>query len=257
MVDDHNCRSGAGKSAEIEAAPHDLLVELFADDPVSAAVADLLRRVGPGARLPSERDLAAQLNVSRNALRDRLGMLEGIGVLRRRAGSGTYVEPLQPRVLTVALSLGISASDLPLGALESVRIALERQAAREAARRADPVLIAHMRVAVDTMAAGVGDTELYAADRVFHQSLLRAAGNPALTFFADSLTGLLERDLAERVRQLHVAMGQDPLRRLLVDAHRAIYDAVLSGDHVASVQALDAHFDAFRISGDDARPSRS
>jgi DNA-binding FadR family transcriptional regulator len=247
---DHEADLKASTDAESQPAGHVPLADLFANDPVSAALADILRRVGPGARLPSERDLAAQLSVSRTALRDRLGMLEGIGVLRRRSGSGTYVEPLQPQVLTVALSLGISSSDLPLNALESVRIALERQAAREAALRAEPVLIAHMRRAVDTMATGDGDAELFAADRVFHQSLLRAAGNPALTFFADSLAGLLERDLAERIRQLHVAMGQEPLRRLLVDAHSAIYDAVLGGDQVAAMQTIDAHFDAFLISGD-------
>ena len=96
--------------------------DLFVDDAISKDLADVLRQVGTGGRLPAERDLALQLKVSRTALRDRLGMLEGLGVLRRRPGSGTYVQKLHPRGLTVALSLGISSSDIPLESLESVRI---------------------------------------------------------------------------------------------------------------------------------------
>jgi DNA-binding FadR family transcriptional regulator len=66
--------------------------------------------------------------------------------VRRRTGSGTYVDELRPDSLALALNLGISSSHLSLSSLESVRIALERQAAKEASRPADPVLIAYMRL---------------------------------------------------------------------------------------------------------------
>ena len=95
---------------------------------------------------------------------------------------------------------------------------IERQAAFEAARRSDPILIAHMRQAIDTMEASDNAHNMFDADRLFHQALLRATGNPALTFFADSLTGLLERDLKVRSDELRVAMGFSSLRRLLVIA---------------------------------------
>lgn len=45
----------------------------------------------PGARLPSEPDLARSLGVSRSSLRSGIALLEEDGVLRRRHGSGTYV----------------------------------------------------------------------------------------------------------------------------------------------------------------------
>lgn len=219
------------------------LSELFADDPLSVALAELIQGIQPGDRLPSERDLAVRLDVSRTALRDRLGMLEGLGVLRRRTGAGTFVETLRPDALAFALNLAISSSHLPLASLESVRIALERQAAAEAARRADPVLIAYMKRAIDTMAATELSEDVLVADRAFHQSLLRAAGNPSLTFFAEALSSVLTKDLAERSERLIQELSTSR-QALLVDHHTRIYDAVVAGDPDAAMRAVDEHFDA-------------
>lgn len=214
----------------------------FADDPVAASLARLVRDLEPGERLPSERDLATQLEVSRTALRDRLRQLEAFGILYRRGGSGTYVQHLRPDGLTAALNLSINASHLPLHTLESVRIGLERQAAKEATRKADPVLIAHMRRAVNTMTTAPDLDTIGEADLVFHQSLLRAAGNPALTFFAEALDGVLERDLKDRRVRARHALTESTI---MVDLHLAIYDAVMSGDEQAAMRAVDHHFEAF------------
>lgn len=216
--------------------------DLFADDPVAASLARLVRELEPGARLPGERDLAEQLNVSRTALRDRLRQLEAFGILYRRGGSGTYVQRVSPKGLTDALNLSINASHLPLKALESVRIALERQAAKEAICNADPVLIAQMRKAVDTMATAKDLDAIGEADRVFHQALLRAAGNPALEFFADALAGVLERDLKDRRSKAGTVLTGSTV---LVDLHLTIYDAVMSGDEQAAMRAVDHHFATF------------
>lgn len=220
------------------------LAAVFADDPVSAALARLISKLAPGDRLPAERDLAAKLDVSRTALRDRLGVLEGLGVLRRRTGSGTFVEQLKPDALAVALNLAISSSHLPLSSLESVRIALERQAATEAAVRADPVLIAYMKRAVDTMAATTSLPDTMDADRAFHQSLLRAAGNPALTFFADALASVLRDDVRDRNERLGAAVPTLPSQALMVARHVAIYEAIENGDPCRARDAVDEHFNA-------------
>jgi DNA-binding FadR family transcriptional regulator len=222
-------------------ATHESMAQVFADDPTSSALAKLVRDLAPGDRLPPERDLAAQLRVSRSALRDRLGVLEGLGMLRRRTGSGTYVETLKPDSLAFALNLAISSSHLPISHLESVRVALERQAAREAAQRADPVLIAYMHRAVDAMAATDEMPEILAADQTFHQALLRAAGNPALTFFADALTDVLAQDL-ERRSELYDACVSELSKQVLVDRHRAIHEAITSRNPEAAMQAVDDHF---------------
>jgi GntR family transcriptional repressor for pyruvate dehydrogenase complex len=213
----------------------------FSQDPVVLVLAKLLRSMKPGDRLPTERDLAAKLDVSRSALRDRLSILEGLGVLQRRAGSGTYVQEFDSTTVAAALNLGISSTRLPVENLESVRIALERQAAIEAARSADPVLVAYMQRALRALRAADTVEQQVEADRSFHQALLRAAANPALTFFADAIDGVLNENLStrfEQVQHLSPPMGSEEF----LDAHQRIYDAITEENSELAAQAVDQHF---------------
>lgn len=211
-------------------------------DAVSNALAELIREIGIGARLPGERELAERLNVSRTALRDRLSLLEALGVLRRRSGSGTYVQALDPAGLTEALNVGIMTSNLTTESLHVVRVALERQAAREATILADPVLIAYMRKALTTIERAADDDAVDEADFGFHDALLRAAGNPALCFFADALAGVLHQSLKQRRHEMRRHAAD---RAVMAELHGSIYQAVLAGDPIAAMQAADHHFATF------------
>lgn len=225
----------------------------YTDDRVSMALVSLMSDLQPGTRLPGERELALQLGVSRTALRDRLQLLEGLGVLRRTAGSGTYVQALQPTGLALALNVAISASHLSLDSLHTVRIALERQAAAEAAKIRDPVLTAYLQKAVQTISAAPDDAAVDDADFAFHDTMLRAAGNPALSFFADALSGVLKRALRSRRAEMRRHVGEHDV---MVEVHQAIYEAVLSGDPAAAMAATDHHFLTYDQFSQEGRPKR-
>lgn len=219
--------------------------EMLGSDRVSEALADIVHQLGPGARLPSERELAARVGVSRTTLRDRLQVLESLGVITRRQGSGTYVQPLNPAGLTMALNLGISSCHLTLQDLNSVRVALERQAAMEAARVGDPVHIAYLEKAVNTIAYADEDAAVDEADFSFHDALLRASANPALSFFADALGGVLHRALAERRAEMRRRLDEQNEQEVMVALHRRVWEAVRAGDPEAAAAAVDAHFDTY------------
>ncbi|MEC3976593.1 FadR/GntR family transcriptional regulator [Amycolatopsis sp. H20-H5] len=214
---------------------------VFAGDAVSAAVLELLSGLSVGEKLPPERTLAADLGVSRPALRDRLRLLEALGVLRRRAGDGTYLQSLRPESLTLALNVAIQASDLSRGALHSVRVGLERQAAREAALAAEPVPIAYMKRALNAMASAE-HTAVDEADIAFHQALMRSSLNSSLVFFGEALHGVLRQEILGNRRIMH-PLADDS--RLMIDLHEPIYAAVLAGDAEAAMRAVDGHFEGF------------
>ncbi|WP_326731665.1 FadR/GntR family transcriptional regulator [Streptomyces phaeochromogenes] len=211
------------------------LVSDYFDDPLTAQLVQQVLAMQPGAQLQSERDQAEQLGVSRTALRDRLRHLEAVGVLERRSGAGTFVRQIQPEMVSQSLALGLMASHMTMPSLRSVRIALERQAAMEASQARDHVSIAQMHVAVDRMEATDDRAEMYAADLDFHHALFLACRSPGLKFFADSLSKLLSRSF--------VKLDTDEQRVQVRSVHRAIYGAVAAGDPIASMQAIDAHFD--------------
>jgi len=219
--------------------PFDALAQ---EDPLVAALSDIVKSLKPGEKLPTERELTKQLAVGRTALRDRLGVLEGLGILERRPGSGTYVQEFNPASVSMALNLGISSAQLPLKALESVRIALERQAAMEAATSADPVLVAYMHRALDLMASAQDQATRDEADRQFHQALLRSASNPALTFFADAIAGVLTQDVKTRSSQALAGEGSQSSTEFFVDAHREIHEAILARDPERAMAAVNHHF---------------
>ncbi len=219
-------------------------------DPTSDALVRLLHEAGIGGRLPSERELAEKLNVSRTLLRDRLSLLESLGVLRRRSGAGTYVQNLDSNRLGQALNIGLVLSNHTTDSLQSVRIALERQAAKEAAIRHDHVDIAYMHKALDTIEANRTSAEVEQADFDFHAALLHASGNVSIIFFAEALTVVLRRTFAERRHLVETIEGHQAMMSRI---HRRILEAVLSRDPFAAMSAVDAHFTEFQSALEDAR----
>lgn len=205
---------------------------LFAD-PVTASLVELVLDLEAGSRLPSERDLGDQLGVSRTALRDRLRYLEALGVVERRVGAGTFVRGVQPEVLSQALTIGLLAADMTMPSLHSVRWALERQAAYEAARSADEVAVAHMSLALRTMEGSQDPEALHDADVIFHEAMIGASRSPALVFLSRALADILNRTVETRAPHDH------PHVRGL---HREIHDAVAEGDEQGAMAAVDAHF---------------
>lgn len=203
-------------------------------DPIMGMLMNQIVTMEPGDRLPSEREQALRFNVSRTALRDRIGRLESLGVLERRDRAGTFVIGLRPETVSEVLTLGLMGSKITVDSLVPVRVALERQAAIEAARRVDHVNCAHMAVAVDRMDASDDSSELHAADMAFHQALFNASGSQGLVFFSQVLSTVLSNTMR------HLALDRDRVRMRVL--HRAILEAVQSGDETAAVTAVDEHF---------------
>lgn len=205
----------------------------FFEDPLMSALARQVLAMNPGEKLPSEREQAMELGVSRTALRDRLGRLESMGVLERRTGAGTFVRGLRPETVSESLLLGLVASKMTLASLRSVRFALERQAAYEAAQKVDHVSVAHMAVALDRMDASDDSNELHEADVAFHEALFTASGSPALIFFADVLHGVL-------APHQKLSLAADRVRMRSV--HRNIAQAVAAHTPREAMRAVDEHF---------------
>src|SRR6267143_3284758 len=130
---------------------------------------------GPGDRLPTETELAAQLGLSRNSLREAVRALSQLRVLEVRQGDGTYVTSLEPELLLESTSF---VSHLLVGesAIElfEVRRLLEGAAAALAAARIDSTGKEALRSKLDRMIESATVEELVQAVVDFHVVIARA-----------------------------------------------------------------------------------
>ena len=212
--------------------------KLESNVPLAAQVAEQLRqRIGSGefpvgAKLPTEAQLAQDLGVSRNSLREGVRALVHAGMLRARAGDGTYV------TATDALMPALRRRTTSERAVhvEEVRRLLEREGARLAALRATPEQRSALRAANTARIAATSGAEYMAADLAFHHLLLVASGNPLLCDLYRG-TGGIEESL-HRVTPTDAAYAQFVRRRGPLDAaHDAVVAAVEAGDEQAAAQA--------------------
>jgi GntR family transcriptional repressor for pyruvate dehydrogenase complex len=210
-------------------------------DPIVARLAQLIQGVGPNHRLPSERDMAASLGVSRVALRDRLQGFEILGILERRQGAGTFVRHLDPSGLASLLDLMLASAHVSHADLHVVRIALERESAKQAALAPEADLDEMYRC-IYIFEHGTRVQEIVKADAAFHNHLMRMSGTPGLTFFADALQISLFNSLHYRNERWSTFVG---VNSLLVDLHLEIVRAIEMKDPERAAAAVDRHFTTF------------
>ena len=198
--------------------------------------------LAPGERLPSERELAKALEVSRASVREALAALQLRGVVETRAGAGTFVTAEQPATQTE------TPHDASPSAVLEARLQLEPAVARLAAARAqaDPAvenLLAAMEAATDSEDP-VARATWNASDRLFHRQLAAMTGNPVLLAFADHVASLMDEPLWQRLRDDSIAT---PGRtRIHVAEHRMIYEAILDGDAEAAAFYSTQHINRVR-----------
>lgn len=129
-------------------------------------------------RLPSERQLAQELGVARNTVREALDQLEARGMIRRRAGSGSFVT-YDPDGQGEALS-PVASETGPLQ-LQVVRGILEPDMVRLAIVNMSPKQIEALSVVLSKMEAVQTDAAAFVRlEEEFHRLLAEGTGNPLL-----------------------------------------------------------------------------
>jgi GntR family transcriptional repressor for pyruvate dehydrogenase complex len=177
-------------------------------------------RLDVGDRFPSERELAAQLGVSRPILREALAQLATLGVVESRTGSGTYLKrALSSNGQHVIVQLDSERTTL-LQYLE-LRRALEGEVASLLAVRAGEEDIRELeRLVGDTEAEHAEQGSAPYADKQFHLELYKRVGNALFLQILEPLWKVLESLWDEPLGKKDVGKGTLPLHRELVNAIR-------------------------------------
>lgn len=196
-----------------------------------------------GSHLPAERDLAAELGVSRAAAREAIRALEAQGVLSSSVGAGpeggTRVTGEQSRALTRLLRLHVALADFPVGDIVELRVALERVSVALATARADSATVRRMRVVLEAMnAPGITMEAFNELDTEFHVQIAGAAANRLITDMTVAIRESLRLPILRASRRL----GDWPAFRAdLHRQHSGIYQAIADRDGERAADLVEAH----------------
>lgn len=221
----------------IEAEPvADVVVQQVEDLIVQGVLAE-------GDRLPSERELSAQLNVSRPKLRDALKELEKNGLINVRHGEGTFIAQLTGQAMQPALiNLYARHGEAFFDYLE-YRRTQEGFAARLAAERATATDRAQIQKYLDELERADVQNDPEAsreADVMFHVSIIEASHNAMLVHMMASIYDLTRRGVFYNRSYLR---SMDGTGKKLLQQHRDIASAVLGGDAAQAEQCALDHMD--------------
>jgi DNA-binding FadR family transcriptional regulator len=216
----------------------------------------------PGSRLPAERELASQLQVSRASVREALIALEVIGLVDVKVGNGVIVreqsatvqQPTQEPVMAQAgrnqwadvddelnIELDFTAELPPFSLLQTRRL-IEPETAALAARYASDEELAGIRQAYEQNCRDNRQgSATHPGDRLFHIRIAQASGNPAYAFIIAHMLGHRYGTMF-RGLQLHYT-PQDMPHRSEVE-HLAILTALEARDTRAAKKAMKEHLDA-------------
>ncbi|WP_426181212.1 FadR/GntR family transcriptional regulator [Microbacterium sp. TWP3-1-2b2] len=202
-------------------------------------------RLGPGDRLPSERDLAADLGVGRSSVREALRVLEVMGLIRTATGSGpqsgAIVIATPSGGLAALLRLQVAAQGFALGDVVRTRLVLEDSVVTDLASGTRDTSAAHRLL--DAMDAdGLTTAEFLALDAQLHLALAEAGGN---TVIAAMMAGL-RTSIESYVLAGSAAIDDwDAMATRLRSEHRALIAAIDEGAADAARDLVHDHITGY------------
>lgn len=197
----------------------------------------------PGERLPSERDLAERLGVSRPSLREALGELQERGLLISRAGAGVFVAEVLGSAFSPALVQLFASHDEAVFDYIAFRRDMEGLAAERAARLGsdtDLRVIGAIFARMEAAHLKRNPADEAQLDAEFHMAVIEASHNVVMLHMMRSMYDLLREGVFYNRQMM---FRQRANRETLLDQHRAINAALQARDPQAARAAVAAHMD--------------
>lgn len=198
-------------------------------------------RLKPADRLPAERELSAQLGVSRASLREAIQKLVARGLLESRQGGGTFVTDRLDASFGNPWEEILRDHPAVHEDMLEFRHMLEGRAAECAALRATAADRERVRLCLEQLEAAFAGNDLDSqvdSDLAFHQAIAEASHNVIVGHLTASLLRLMRDNLRRNLSEL---MQVSAAREALLAQHRAVWRAIETGDATQALAAAANH----------------
>jgi GntR family transcriptional regulator, transcriptional repressor for pyruvate dehydrogenase complex len=193
-----------------------------------------------GEKLPTERELADTLGVSRPTVRESIRALEALRIVEPMQGAGTYVTSLEPELLAEPIDFLLQVNEDALLDLFDARVVLESGLARMAGTRRTDEDIHLLEQTIAQHSANLGDADLALEfDLRFHTQVAHAAHSPILASLLASTSALGRASRARTGRSLGV-------REQAHRDHESVLIALRDQDPTGAERAMLSHLENVR-----------
>lgn len=193
------------------------------------------KKLSPGDKLPSERELVEMMHVSRPSLREAVKALEVMNLVEVRHGSGVFIKRLEPEGIVTHLELAFTMDESLNHELYIARRTLETMTARLAAEHISEQELECIEKNMKAGEKAVDHPEKFLElDMELHRLILTASGNRILQIFARSIEdlSLIMRKKTNSSRIVRIRTIED---------HYLIYQALKDHDAERTARAMESH----------------
>lgn len=193
-----------------------------------------------GDKLPSEREMAELLSVSRTSVREAIKALEVIGLIESRQGAGNYIRTNFDNSLFEPLSVMFMLQESSLEEMYDLRKTLELECARLAAENIKDTEMEHLSAILDRMYESATEEESLELDIKFHYVIAKASRNVLLINILEVISQLMDEFIkTSRMQILHEGNNREEL----LSTHENIVKSLKLKDKEKVSEAMHEHFD--------------
>ena len=213
--------------------------------------------IRPGERLPSERDLADRLGVSRPSLREAISTLQDRGLLTTKANAGVFVAELLGTPFSPSLTELFSTHNEAVFDYISFRSDLEGMAAERVANLGSETDLKVIQAVFDKMKIAhdnKNSLEEASLDAQFHMAIIESSHNVFLLHMVRSMFEVLKKGIFYN-RQ--VMFSRHTTRATLLEQHRSICNAIQNRDARGARKAVEDHMDFIKTCLQEVKKSEA
>ncbi|MGM9630115.1 FadR/GntR family transcriptional regulator [Butyricicoccus sp.] len=196
--------------------------------------------IGIGYKLPAERDIAEQLGVSRNSVREAIRMLEMMGFVESLQGSGNYICCDPHGYFTQSFNMLMVLRDISYNEIFDTRRAMEFEALTLAVQNITQEELERLHDVLQQMDEPMSLKSNAKLDVEFHRILIQASHNTLMIYLTQLMSDLLDIF----IKNLRTSILADRRRaKALRASHWDIYNALLTHDAARAYEAMEQHFE--------------
>ena len=196
-----------------------------------------------GDKLPSERDLATKLEISRNSVREGIRILDRMGVIYSQHGAGNYISSQFDRTMTEVMSMMYVLKGMNMEEITDFRFGLEYGAVNLAVKNATDEQKKKMLELLNDIEKADTEQERAKKDKTLHYLLIEASENTYIISTFNALNHIMEKYVPEMREKIFKGMETE---EQLAISHRNLVEGVVEGDLSKALEGLFNHFKYIR-----------